>query len=71
VGDDFGGDEETILSSTYDRPVMVHRYPSASSVLHAAGRSAAELALGFDISRPKATAKSSAAANALPTTICS
>jgi len=27
-GDDFGGDEETILSSEYDRPVMVHRYPT-------------------------------------------
>ena len=25
--DDFGGDEETILSRTFDRPVMVHRYP--------------------------------------------
>jgi len=28
-GDDFGGDEETILSRTYDRPVIVHRYPHA------------------------------------------
>ena len=27
-GDDFGGDEETILSSEFDRPVMVHRYPT-------------------------------------------
>src|SRR6202162_440297 len=27
-GDDFGGDEETILSSAYDRPVMVHHYPT-------------------------------------------
>ncbi len=26
-GDDFGGDGETILSSAYDRPVMVHRIP--------------------------------------------
>jgi asparaginyl-tRNA synthetase len=26
-GDDFGGDEETILSEQFDRPVMVHRYP--------------------------------------------
>lgn len=25
--DDFGGDEETILSRMFDRPVMVHRYP--------------------------------------------
>jgi asparaginyl-tRNA synthetase len=28
-GDDFGGDEETIISNEFDRPVMVHRYPSA------------------------------------------
>ncbi|HYB90242.1 MAG TPA: asparagine--tRNA ligase [Candidatus Binataceae bacterium] len=27
-GDDFGGDEETALSSEFDRPVMVHRYPA-------------------------------------------
>jgi asparaginyl-tRNA synthetase len=28
LGDDFGGDEETILSNEFDRPVIVHRYPS-------------------------------------------
>ena len=28
VGDDFGGGDETILSSKYDRPVLVHRYPA-------------------------------------------
>ncbi len=27
-GDDLGGDEETALSSDFDRPVMVHRYPA-------------------------------------------
>lgn len=27
VGDDFGGDEETVISQGFDRPVMVHRYP--------------------------------------------
>lgn len=27
IGDDFGGDEETVISSKWDRPVMVHRYP--------------------------------------------
>ena len=26
-GDDFGGDEETVISSKFDRPVIVHRYP--------------------------------------------
>ncbi len=28
-GDDFGGDEETILSKEFDRPVIIHRYPAA------------------------------------------
>jgi asparaginyl-tRNA synthetase len=27
IGDDFGGDEETVISSQFDRPVIVHRYP--------------------------------------------
>lgn len=26
-GDDFGGDEETLISQAFDRPVLVHRYP--------------------------------------------
>jgi asparaginyl-tRNA synthetase len=29
VGDDFGGDEETVISAHFDRPVIVHRYPMA------------------------------------------
>ena len=28
-GSDFGGADETIISQQFDRPVMVHRYPSA------------------------------------------
>jgi asparaginyl-tRNA synthetase len=28
-GDDFGGDDETVLTQQYDRPIMVHRYPAA------------------------------------------
>ncbi|MBN1293036.1 MAG: asparagine--tRNA ligase [Candidatus Latescibacteria bacterium] len=26
-GDDLGGDEETVISNRYDRPVLIHRYP--------------------------------------------
>jgi asparaginyl-tRNA synthetase len=26
-GDDFGGDEETMISENFDRPVIIHRYP--------------------------------------------
>src|SRR5260370_40738327 len=28
-GDDFGGDEETVLANQFDRPVIVHRYPAS------------------------------------------
>jgi len=28
-GDDFGAEDETLVSSGFDRPVMVHRYPAA------------------------------------------
>src|SRR3954452_5296287 len=27
-GDDFGGDEETIIANSFDRPVMISRYPT-------------------------------------------
>jgi asparaginyl-tRNA synthetase len=27
-GEDFGGDEETVISSAFDRPLFVHRYPA-------------------------------------------
>jgi asparaginyl-tRNA synthetase len=27
-GEDFGGDEETIISQQFDKPVMIHRYPA-------------------------------------------
>ncbi|MEW5821709.1 MAG: asparagine--tRNA ligase [Cyanobacteriota bacterium] len=26
-GEDFGGDEETVISENFDRPVFIHRYP--------------------------------------------
>jgi asparaginyl-tRNA synthetase len=49
-GDDFGGDEETILSSAYDRPVMVHRYPAAMKAFYMQpDPERPELALGFDM----------------------
>src|SRR5712671_6671903 len=53
-GDDFGGDEETILSGTYDRPVMVHRYPSAMKAFYMQpDAQRPELALGFDVLAPE------------------
>lgn len=34
LGDDFGGDEETILSKEFDRPVIVHRYPASMKAFY-------------------------------------
>ncbi len=49
-GDDFGGDEETVLSSEFDRPVMVHRYPAAIKAFYMEpDPQRPELALGFDM----------------------
>ena len=28
-GDDFGGDEETVISNAFSSPVLIHRYPTA------------------------------------------
>ncbi|HEV8385909.1 MAG TPA: asparagine--tRNA ligase [Candidatus Acidoferrales bacterium] len=53
-GDDFGGDEETVLSSQYDRPVMVHRYPAAIKAFYMEpDPQRPELALGFDMLAPE------------------
>ena len=53
-GDDFGGDEETILSSQFDRPVMVHHYPTAIKAFYMQPDSRRpELALGFDMLAPE------------------
>jgi len=53
-GDDFGGDEETILSSQFDRPVIVHRYPAAIKAFYMQpDPERPELALGFDMLAPE------------------
>ena len=69
-GDDFGGDEETIISSAYDRPVMVHHYPTAIKAFYMQpdAVSAPTWLSPSTCSPPKATAKSSAAASASTTT---
>ena len=33
-GDDFGGPDETLLAEQFDRPVVVHRYPSAAKAFY-------------------------------------
>jgi asparaginyl-tRNA synthetase len=53
-GDDFGGDEETILSSQFDRPVIVHRFPAAIKAFYMEpDPEQPELALGFDMLAPE------------------
>ncbi len=53
-GDDFGGDDETVLSSQFDRPVMVHRYPASLKAFYMEPDPARpELALGFDVLAPE------------------
>ncbi|MFN8543704.1 MAG: asparagine--tRNA ligase [Candidatus Binatia bacterium] len=53
-GDDLGGDEETTLSSQFDRPVLVHRYPLASKAFYMKADPAdARLALCVDVLAPE------------------
>ena len=53
-GGDFGGPDETMLSEQYDRPVMVHRYPSAVKAFYMKPDPARpDVALGVDILAPE------------------
>jgi asparaginyl-tRNA synthetase len=53
-GDDFGGDEETAISDSFDRPVMVHRYPVEIKAFYMKTDPNDErLALGFDMLAPE------------------
>ncbi len=54
VGDDFGADEETVISNKFDRPVIVHRYPKNIKAFYfATDPSAPELALNMDVLAPE------------------
>ena len=53
-GDDIGGDEETIVASAYDRPVMVHRYPAQMKAFYFKKDPAdPKVALGCDVLAPE------------------
>ena len=53
-GGDFGGPDETVLSEQYDRPVLVHRYPSAVKAFYMKPDPLRpELALGVDVLAPE------------------
>jgi asparaginyl-tRNA synthetase len=54
IGDDFGGDEETVISSKFDRPVIVHRYPMDLKAFYfARDPGAPSLALNMDVLAPE------------------
>jgi asparaginyl-tRNA synthetase len=53
-GEDFGGEDETVISSRFDRPVMVHRYPAAVKAFYMKRDPAdARLALCVDVLAPE------------------
>ena len=53
-GDDFGGDEETILASRFDRPVMVTRFPAAFKAFYMQpAPENPETVLGLDLLAPE------------------
>ena len=53
-GDDIGGDEETIVSNEFDRPVMVHRYPASIKAFYMQpDAQRPDLALAFDMLAPE------------------
>ena len=53
-GDDFGGDEETVLANQFDRPVIVHRYPTDLKAFYFKRDPTNEkVALGMDVLAPE------------------
>jgi asparaginyl-tRNA synthetase len=53
-GEDLGGDEETLLSQSFDQPLVVHRYPSACKAFYMKRDPADErLVLNMDILAPE------------------
>ncbi len=53
-GDDFGADEETVISSRFDRPVIVHRYPASLKAFYfKKDPNDPRVALGMDVLAPE------------------
>ncbi len=53
-GNDFGGTDETVISEQFDRPVMVHRYPSAVKAFYMKrDPKNPDLALAVDVLAPE------------------
>ncbi len=53
-GDDFGGDEETVLANQFDKPVFITRFPKAMKAFYMEpDPEDSELALGVDLLAPE------------------
>ena len=53
-GSDFGGTDETVIAQSYDRPVVVHRFPSAIKAFYMApDPERPELSLSVDVLAPE------------------
>lgn len=53
-GDDFGGDEETVISNNFDRPVLINRYPTAIKAFYMkSDPDNPDLALNVDMIAPE------------------
>jgi len=53
-GDDFGGDDETVLAQAFDKPVIVHRYPAAIKAFYMeTDPHSPDLALCMDVLAPE------------------
>ena len=53
-GDDIGGDEETVIANSFDRPVMITRYPAAIKAFYMMPDPAdPEVALALDMIAPE------------------
>jgi asparaginyl-tRNA synthetase len=53
-GEDIGGDEETLISNEFERPVLIHRYPAAIKAFYMQPDALRpDLALAFDMIAPE------------------
>lgn len=53
-GEDFGGDEETVLSKMFDQPVFIHRYPAQCKAFYMQpDPDRPEVVLGADLLAPE------------------
>jgi asparaginyl-tRNA synthetase len=53
-GEDIGGDEETLISNQFERPVLIHRYPAAIKAFYMQpDAQRPDLALAFDMIAPE------------------